>query len=206
MKTKSFLILFLLISSCKSDLKFERTIRTFELINNIGVIRLNLTNEFDTLHSWTRSSDYECGTEQYYRLQSSKYPMLEEEYFSNFPDSMYGVTISHRFFPACIKKHTTFQPDLIIEKIKENRAHLVGIHNASFKLLKQEEINNFKFVIYATIDTTHQNIIEQQLSAITYINKYPIKIEFLKTSTNLSDTSFIWDSYNMLKTIKIKKH
>lgn len=95
---------------------------------------------------------------------------------------------------------------MIIEKIKENRAHLVGIHNASFKLLKQEEINNFKFVIFATIDTTHQNIIEQQLSAITYINKYQIKIEFLKTSTHLSDTSFIWDSYNMLKTIKIKNH
>jgi hypothetical protein len=202
MRRLTFLTLLTIILSCQSGHENRKYSRHLTLINNIGTLTINLTTDFDTLHTWKRSSDINCGVKQYYRIQSSKYPMTEERgEYSNSPDTMYGITITHTYFPEC-QSNIEFNPDkelkLIKQKNIENNRHI------KFKVLEQVNINGLKFIVCGTIGKPFNNIVEQNFSALTKFRSTNIDINFLKSSSYLTDTTFIRDCYEMLKTIKIE--
>lgn len=193
--------------SCNGGQKSERTTRTLTLINNIGTVTLDLTADFDTLHSWKRNEDYKCGAQQYYRFQSMKYSMAEEtQPFSHEPDSMLQLTITHYYYSECIdERPKKFEPDSILKNIPYFYLLMNPKHKKEFKIFEKTNINGLPFVVHATADSSYyKKTIIQKLSAITFFNTYVLSFDFEKSSPTFNDTAFIRDSYEMLKTIKIK--
>ncbi len=197
----SFFLVFSSLFSCMKKPEKQWTLRNLTLINNIGIITIALDADLDTLHSWNQVSDYKCGDLKYYRFQSHKFPMIEErDYLPQCPDSMYGLTITHILHQECNTLNIEFKAAEVLSNQKE---HLYTLDTTTiFKIMETKIINGLPFAICATI--TKFKHIEQNLFASTMYKDNFINFNFKKTSSSISDSAFIKDSYAMLMTFQIK--
>lgn len=204
-----FVLFPIVIVSCITSCRPSTTsIRKLDLISSnrpFCSVSIELTNDFDTLHNWIHRSDYNCGDLRKYRFQSSVYPMVEDSFeLSDQPDSMYGLTISHRFAPECDKSRMDDLPDSALKKIYTFMKHLKYGKEPRFSIYEITKINGLSFVTYAIIDTTNDQLIKQELKSTVYFKEHFIHFVFTKSSGLFKDTSFIADSYEMLKTVRLQ--
>jgi hypothetical protein len=174
------------------------------LANNYGTVLINLTPDFDTLHSWESYSDYKCSGVKIYRIQSSKYPMTEENgnFNSSFPDSLYGVTISHVYPPEC---STNVRKTTPVEYLADLKQHFLAKNPITkLNVIENININGLTFSVIATTSMSEKKMFQQELFASTFYKYSYLSFSFVKSSRVLSDTFFIRDSYEMLKTLKIR--
>jgi hypothetical protein len=126
----------------------------------------------------------------------------EKEYLSVPVDSMCGLTITHSFYKCSNEDIDHYNHNKNLENMKDYFMELNS--KIKFRILEKTTINGLIFEVCGTIHTTYKKMINQNLYATVYYKDNRFAFNFLKSSSHLEDTAFIADSYEMLKTIKIK--
>jgi hypothetical protein len=212
MKTLLILSLLFFLYCCNSEPKVEIAALpigkkwNITLENQLGNINIILPNHFDTLISWTQTSDCGDGCSHVdYRVQPRTLPLFKESGFIYFPlkDSVEQFTIKHS------KVNYKWQiPDTILKKYLSGRLKYEANKYPSGKYLIDTTLTIdqrfFPAIGYITYDSTDKTT-TQYLSACTALKENLLEFffEYRKNNQDLSSDNFIRNSFKYLKTIRI---
>ena len=194
---------FISCSNSISNKKFKR----LKLDNNIGVIKINLSNDFNSFKKSYRSSDCGCCCASIkYQYYNSKKDNMERKdtipYIYHISDkkfnSEFSFTISHNACNKCGVKQNDYKVlNGFVESLKIEQP------NINFIIDKSEIINDLEYRIIAHKNYFYINnssYIYENVTAYTIINSQIIIITANRIGKEKSN--FIEDIYKMIKTIK----
>ena len=212
LKTTITISLFIFLYSCnitkKKDNNFIENSKVWsvQLNNKLGLFKIELPKQFDTLFSWTQYSD--CGEPcaiSDYRIQNSDLPIFKESGFIYYSpkDSVEQFTLKHskpaKPWPFADTIMVNMYRDYLKSQAFENTTN-------KYRIDTLLTIHRHKYAVigFTTIDTT-KKVEVNILMAATSIQGNRIEIYFEKRNkkSTTSDKDFLDDSFKNLMTTKI---
>jgi hypothetical protein len=179
---------------------------TIKLIDSLGLLSFQVSQDFDTFFNWTHNSDCRkpCNLEKY-RFQPKAFPVFKESGFiyNNVPDSLYQVTISHSgYFPF-----TNSDTSEIFSYHNQSRRDLRN-DPATYKLKSDtlEKINDryFSIIVVDLFDTAQHQYAKKILGATTIrSNIIKIYFELLTRHNDSINKNFIQNSLRQLRSVRL---
>ena len=212
MKTLLISSIFFLLYSCNSTPQAKNESVpigrqwNIKLENQLGEVTVVLPNHFDTLLSWTQTSDCGDGCSYVdYRVQPHKLPVFKESGFMYFPlkDSVEQFTIKHSKLNYIWQAHESLLKRYQTERLK-GEANKYPSGKYIIDTVVTIDNRYFPIIGYITYDSTDKTT-TQYLSASTALKENLLQFffEYRKNILDSSSKNFIENSFQYLKTIKI---
>lgn len=147
MKFTCLKILALILPISCTTIEENESKQKITLVNNVGIIDIDLNLPFDTTYSWVNRTDYKCGDIHMYRFADSKYSLPKESGFVyDFrPDSLLQFTVEHLEYPECYFKNDFPLDKEAINMIRQSL--LLEYPETNVLVEKIESINGVKCII-----------------------------------------------------------
>jgi hypothetical protein len=192
--------------SCTGVKKIDVPTRewTVKLRDSIGTIHISLPLEYDTMHSWESFDDNPGSFTYCYRIQSSKTSMVEESGFLKYEsDTLYRLTIAHAVSHEELSD--PFNPDKLfiayLNGTKLDTKWRVG-ENIDTGMI---QVMNKHFGYFIMVDSINNKLVKNKLHAFTEFDDRIIAFAFENTSRQKTNTLFIQESLEALKTVRFEE-
>jgi hypothetical protein len=202
---KKLILGYCLLAAISCDTTLDKRTEVV-LDNNLGIIELTLSEDYNEFQKTFKNSDCGCCCDQIWNIfYSSEKDLLPKEdtlpYFMGIDYQStpgYRLTISQ---PSCTDCFGGV--DIDIRDQLEKTIEALKNENPKRDLNNYEimEIDNQYFMVISIRDTI-KGFIHEEVQATAYLNDGPVDLTFYRHGTGSSD--FIDESLRILKTISIK--